>query len=362
MVEKPPFDLLTVFGRFGREQKLSLRDPASQEAFLTSAKEALGSAVNNDALMHGQRTENMFAALVVSLGHYTLLNREDSGAAYPSSQFQAPDFRIVLKDGSQWLVEVKNFYDEKPERQLFSVTEPYLARLQRYADVTHCPLKFAIYWARWRIWTIIDPSALEPRDGKLVIDMFKAVRVNQFAELGDMTIGTTPPLKFRLVVDTSKPRQVADNGEVRFTIERAAFYSAETEVTSPLEQKIAWILADIGDWECSGSEAHIFDGKLDAIEMVWTPRERANPHERFEMIGTLSTMFSRYYAEHTLDDQGVVQTEAELTPDWFAPLMASEHKSEALPLWRFILQSNRPDEPIVEATSPSGELHAKKSE
>lgn len=74
----------------------------------------------------------------------------------------------------------------------------------------------------------------------------------------------------------------------------------------------------------------------------------------------LSTMFSRYYAEHTLGDEGVVQTEAELIPDWFAPLMASDHKSEALPLWRFILQPNRPPEAILEATS-TAELHATKS-
>jgi hypothetical protein len=345
MVEKPPFDLLAVFGRFGREQKLSLRDPKSQEAFLTAARGALGSAVNNDTLMHGQRTENMFAALVVSLGHYKLLNREDSGAAYPSAEFQAPDFRIVLKDGSQWLVEVKNFYDERPTRQVFSVTEPYLARLRNYADAMRCPLKLAVYWARWRIWTIIEPTDLEPKDGKLAIDMSKAARVNQFAQLGDMTIGTIPPLKFRLVVDTSKPRQIEDNGQVRFTIDRATFYSADMEVSNPLEQKIAWILADIGDWESSGPQPHISHDKLDTIEMVWTPRERANPHENFEMIGTLSTMFSRHYAGHTLGDEGVVQTEAELIPDWFAPLVASDHKSEALPLWRFILQPSKADDP-----------------
>ena len=151
MAPKPPIDLLALFSRFGREQKLSLRDPASQEAFLASAKEALGSAVNNDTLMHGQRTENMFAALVVSLGHYKLLNREDSGAAHPSGRLQAPDFRIVLNDGSQWLVEVKNFFDPEPGRQVFDLTSDYLGRLQSYADAVRCPLKLAIYWARWRI-------------------------------------------------------------------------------------------------------------------------------------------------------------------------------------------------------------------
>jgi hypothetical protein len=351
MTEKPPFDLFALFGRFGREQKLSLRDPESQDAFLVSAKEALESAVDNDILMHGQRTENMFAALVVSLGHYRLLNREDSGAVHPSGQYLAPDFRIVLNDGSQWLVEVKNLFDAEPGRQIFFATADYLERLQRYADAVQCPLKLAIYWARWRIWTLIEPTDLEPLNGKLAIDMFRAVLVSQLAALGDRTIGTTPPLIFRMAADPGKPREIGADGKVLLTIERAAFYSGDREITDPIEQKIAWMLAELGDWECEGPLAQVSDGKLEAIELKWTPRERANPDENFEMIGTLSTMFSLYYGAQTLNEQGVVQTEAELIPDWFAPLVASNLLSKSLPLWRFILQPNRRNEPVLDAVS-----------
>ena len=279
---------------------------------------------------------------------------------HPSDQFQAPDFRVVLNDGTQWLIEVKNFYDAEPGRQVFSVTAEYLARLQRYANVLRCPLKLAIYWARWRMWALIEPTDLQPQNGKLSIDMFKAARLNQLAALGDRTIGTTPPLKFRMLADTNKPREVKDNGEVPFTIADVAFYSDEKEITDPAEQQIAWMLADLGDWQCDGPLAQISEGKLDAIEMLWTPRERANPNENFEMIGTLSTMFSRHYATQTLSEQGVVQTEAEVVPDWFSPLVASNLASKALPLWRFILQPNRPDEAMLEATS-TAELDAKKS-
>lgn len=351
MIEKPPIDLLAAFSRFGREKKLSLRAPESQEAFLTAAREALGSAVNNDTLMHGQRTENMFAALVVSLGHYNLLNREDSGAVHPSGQYQAPDFRVVLTAGSQWLVEVKNHFDAKPERQVFFATVDYLERLQRYADAVQSPLKLAIYWAKWRIWTLIEPTDLEPRNGKLAIDMFKAARVNQLAALGERTIGTTPPLKLRLLMDTTKPRRIETDGKVQFTIGDAIVYSGDREIADPVEQKIAWVLADLGDWECTGPLPQISDGNLDAIELVWTPRERANPDQNFEMIGTLSTMFSRHYAAQTLNERNVVQTEAELIPDWFAPLVASDLVSRSLPLWRFILLPNRENEPVLDAVS-----------
>lgn len=351
MIGKVPIDLLSLYSRFSRETNLSLRDPASQQAFIDAVRDSLGSAVSNDILMHGQRTENMFAALIISLGHYTLLNREDSGATYPSGELQAPDFRIVPKDAGQCLIEVKNFYDREPTRQVFEIKPDYLAGLQRYADAVGCPLKLAIYWARWSLWALINPADLKLQDGKLSIGMLEAMRLSQMAMLGDRTIGTAPPLKFCLHADKTKPREIKPDGEVAFTTSRAAFYSSDTEITDPVEQNIAWILAEVGNWACEGPLARIEEGQLEAVELIWTPVDRANRNERFEMIGTLSTMFSRFYAAKTLDEHGVKQIEAEVVPGWLSPLVSSELKSKALPLWRFILEPNRPKEPILEASS-----------
>ena len=92
-----------------------------------------------------------------------------------------------------------------------------------------------------------------------------------------------------------------------------------------------------GDWQCSDPKAVVVENELQAIEFVWTPQYRANPGERFEIIGTLSTVFARYYADMTVSDGEVVQTEASLVPDWLKPLSRKEHQSEALPLWLFEL-------------------------
>jgi hypothetical protein len=43
----------------------------------------------------------MFEALVVSLGQYKLLAKEDTGRVHPEGRFTAPDFRIVLENGTQ---------------------------------------------------------------------------------------------------------------------------------------------------------------------------------------------------------------------------------------------------------------------
>lgn len=78
--------------------------------------------------------------------------------------------------------------------------------------------------------------------------------------------------------------------------------------------------------------------RLEAIEFTWEPRERLN--QGFEMIGTLSNMFARYYAEHTIDEREIVQLRAPLRPNWFAPLVSSDRISEALPLWKMIQQAD----------------------
>src|SRR5260370_9939282 len=114
MTSKPPIDLLMTFARFGREQRISLRDPQSIDAFASRVRASLATAVGSDTLLHGQRTQNMFEALIVSLGRYKVLKTEDIGHAHPQGKYTAPDFRVVLKDDSESLVEVQNVYDPDP--------------------------------------------------------------------------------------------------------------------------------------------------------------------------------------------------------------------------------------------------------
>jgi hypothetical protein len=350
----PPIDLLTLFGRFGREQHISLRDPQAAETFIASVREAVNAALSNDTLLHGQRTENMFEALAVSLGKYKLLTKEDAGRVHPEGKFTAPDFRVVLDDGTQWLIEVKNVFDANASRQRIRLRPEDVARLLGYSEATGTPLKLALYWAQWGIWTLIDPSDLKAEDGKLGIDMFSAVGLSELARLGDRMIGTIPPLKLRLFADRSKNCTLSLDGEVKFWIGDAAAYSGDTEITEPVERDIAWIFMQFGQWECSEPKALLAGDQLEAIEFTWTPRALSNPGQNFEMIGSLSSMFARYYAEQTLSKEGVVQTEAAMMPNWFAPLVNPAYKGKALPLWRFAIQSNRGAKAPV--PQPQGDL------
>jgi hypothetical protein len=74
-------------------------------------------------LLHGQRAEAMFEAMLASLGDFRLAKPEDNGRIVSNEPFRVPDFRIVLTSGEQWLVEVKNIYIAHPFRQLSMGTE-----------------------------------------------------------------------------------------------------------------------------------------------------------------------------------------------------------------------------------------------
>lgn len=332
-----PFDLLAAFGRYGQEHKVPLNQRSSLDAFGGHVARAVDQALADSALLHGQRVEAMFEAMLVSLGTFTLLKGEDSGRVFPPDLFRAPDFRVVLRNGAQWLIEVKNVYEKQPFRQRRKVmTRDYRDSLESYAAATGAELKLAVFWARWSMWTLVTPSRFLDGRGDVVLDMMTAAKGNELSALGDLTIGTRSPLKLRLTMDPARTGLIGDDGLVTAVIGQTAIYAAGTELSDPTEREIAWILMQHGEWAC-GDEVPVVEGNhLVAIDFTWEPPESAN--QGFEMIGTLSRMFSRYYAGMTVRDGEVVQLQAPLRPGWFEALIRPDYKSKALPLWRFELQ------------------------
>ena len=334
-----PIDLLAEFGKFGLERRLSLRDPATISAFVGHVGDKVEGAVGDSPLLHGQRTEAMFEALMVSLGEFELLKGEDGGRLFPKDRYKIPDFRIVRKDGSHWLVEVKNVYEHEPfeqRRRLF--TGSYLERLTVYADATGAELKIAVYWARWSIWTLVSPSRLIGPDGGLDLDMVTAIRVNELSRLGDRMIGTRSPLRLRLSMDEARTSPIDANGEVTFTVGGVQIFCADQEIVEPAEQKIVWVFMQYGRWRPVEPEAILDSDRLLALEYRWDPLEPSN--QGFEIVGTLSKMFAAHYAEQTIDSGKVVQIRAPLRPNWLEPLVSLNTTKRRLPLWTFAQEPN----------------------
>lgn len=329
-----PFDLLAELARFGLDHRISLDDPKAISEFSAFVENVVSGALSQPNLLHGQRTEAMFESMLLSLGGYCLLKTEDNGKVHPNEEYLAPDFRVVLPDGTQWLIEVKNAYIEDPlrqERQFMGSS--YRGKLERYASATGGELKLAVYWAKWGIWTLVSPERFLDAAGNVSVDMQTGMMENELVYLGDQMIGTRPPLRLRLEADPATTEPVAADGTVRFTISSVRVYCGDEELLDHLEKEIAWTFMRYGRWRMDGPLADLKEDRLLAVEFRWDPEQNTN--QGFEMIGTLSEVFCRYYSDQTLLNQEVVQLLARPRPGWFAPLVSSEYEKKGLPLWQF---------------------------
>lgn len=111
----------------------SLTDPDASERFLEAVKEAFTQNQGNEILLHGKRVESMFAFVANSLGAVNVIREEDSGETYATeSDLLPPDYRVLLKNGQEFLVEVKN-YHQADARGSYVFKTSYLEKLRKYS-------------------------------------------------------------------------------------------------------------------------------------------------------------------------------------------------------------------------------------
>ncbi len=338
---KKPFDLLREVSRFGVSQGLSLNDPEMPSAFGLHVDDSMKRALSDPILLQGLRTEAMFENLVTSLGEVVMIKSEDTGPLQTALPMQAPDFRIVLKDGSNWLIEVKNVYVKNAFRQRRRIlNRDYRRALTNYAQATGGTLKLAVFWARWSIWTLVDPEQLSPGDQELTLDMMTAVKVNELAAIGDQNLGLRAPLVLRLSMDPARTSNIDEDGRVLVTIGKSQLFCDGKELLHPHDQQIAWTVMNYSDWETPAARAITEGNRLLAIEFESNPPEMS--YQGFEMAGSLSRMFSRHFAQRTMSDGKITDINAPVQAEWFSALRASEGLGR-MPLWRFLLQPNYED-------------------
>lgn len=336
--QSPRFDLIRLLDQYVRRRNLNMRDESGHQQFLDDLAEQLRLHKDNEILIHGLRVQAMFAYVVAALDYCKFLKEEDVGDVYAfADEIQAPDFRLVTRDDRVLLVEVKNFHTLDP-KATFKLTARYWDSLVRYAELFGEDLYLAIYWSALRIWTLVSLADQGERSGDYTILLVDALRSNQMSLLGDRLIGTTPRLGFRLFSDPGKPRGVDDEGLVNFTIGHAELFCGESVIDDPKEQEIAWMLMNYGDWPVTECPAEVREGEFISASLITAPLERANPHENFEIIGTLSTMIARQYNEITAPSGVVERLSTTRDPTSMEALIPHNYRGSKLPLWRFTVR------------------------
>lgn len=329
-----PFSALDVADALGREHSLVLRDPQGLRNIAEKFIAVVQEASDNPIVLHGHRIERMFAYVAASLGRCCLVKREDAGDPYTSdSTISIPDYCVVLKSGPIYFVEVKNFH-QNSGAEPFTLDQDYLSSLERYASLFGHQLRLAVYWSRWRQWTLLAVEDLSPSGDKLAVSVADAFAANRMIDLGDFMVGTTPPLALRVYSDESKPRAIGKDGRGVFTIKNVAVLAGEKEITDNDEKSLVIYFMLYGRW---AEEEPVFDldGKdLISVEFRVRPEEQSE-EQPFEMLGYMSTMIAQRFNDLTTDSAGVQRLTPHVPPGSLAARIPGRVQDMQLPLWVF---------------------------
>ena len=336
------FDVLDLFDAISRDKKYVLGDEKDEAAFVDIISTAL-SYNKTPTMIYGRRVEAMFAYVAASLGKCALVKKEDCGDVFVSDNgIKIPDYRVVLNSnsGKQMLVEVKNYHQKNAFNE-YSMNVDYLNGLSRYADYVNTDLRIAIYWSKWCIWTLVSPDDFVCNGTKAEIPLITALKRNQMSVLGDVRIGTTPPLSLRLYPDKQRPHNIAKNDMAEITISNIEMLCKNTLITVESEQHIGLALMLFGDW----AENNVIitsqhrENEIEYIEFSYSPREY-DERQGFCIVSALSTIISRQYAHLTAPDGKVQRLSLDIAPGVLGFKIPEDYKGNALPLWRFHLEPN----------------------
>ena len=335
--EPQKLETLNLFSLLQSGDGSPIYNPANRQSFLSQVDSGLTRALDSEATLHGIRVQSMFRGMIANLDSVRMLKEEDAGDCYYRSEEELliPDFRIVTEKGESFLIETKNHFSKDPMRR-YRIRVTDVDALNRYADLVAVPLRIAIYWAPWNQWTLNDPKRFANNGNYAEIEFLQAMKQNEMAVVGDYSIGTVYPLTLTLKAALDKPREISADGQISMRIRGWEIRVGNTLLEDKTEQNIAFYLMMYGKWEYDGGRIELDEAGLPvaAIHTV-TPEEISN--QGFEIVGSLSSLYSHHYNSLTLEG-GRVSRLSVKHPMSRAPVIPRKLEKKHLPLWRLILQ------------------------
>lgn len=326
---------LDLFARLDVGTTKSLADASRIGDVLHVVREGLERSLSTESRVRGWHAERMFGEVLKALGKCSMIKEEDQGTAWGPDVI-APDYRAVVADGRNLLIEVKNHYQPRTDKP-FSLRSDYVSRLRRYASLANGTLKFAIYWAYPSIWTLIDPDVFTERGNKVVVDLPTAFAENEMGIVGDMMLATVPPLSITMQIneDVSQFRRDPD-GSMRGTVRiKGASIEAKGRTLTQDDARLASYILMFSDWQ-EKMRSVVEADTLRAIVLDFEPEEWDRA-QGFASLGFLSQFFSRQFWLITTNDGEVNRLHADLDPGAAGFVLAREYKSADFPLWRFVI-------------------------
>lgn len=289
--------------------------------------------------LHGSRVEEMFAYVAAAIGSVKAIKREETEDLILSvpAEIAVPDFRVVLEDGSDVLVEVKNFHDKDPKAEP-RLEVDYLRKLAAYGALFSRRVFVAIYWSAFRRWTLHGVSDLIEirRDPKATLWFGEAYRLSEMSLLGDVLLGTEFPLKVRFGVTSKQQERTGSTSTHLIRFDSVEMSVNGKPIRNERDQKIAFGLMVYGGWE--EKENVEMDGdQIVSIEHSYSPHE-SDPRQDFAPVAALSGLASAEFNDLTVDSESIERLRPQTLPSPPYPRVGEDYKGVDLPLWLLIIK------------------------
>ncbi|EBC0774131.1 hypothetical protein CS696_12935 [Salmonella enterica] len=315
------------------------------ERFTETVRDSLKAAQNNEILIFGKRVEKLFGHVAGALGECKLIKSEDAGETFtsPTDEIIPPDYKLILNDGKQIFVEVKNCNMPNP-MSLYTLKKNYVEKIERYGELHKIPVYYAIFFRCMGHWVLLPISSLTEHRKTYTINFMTALAKSEMNMLGDVSIGIKPKLTFELVVDKTKDVSIDGESNASFTIGDVKIYCDNIEIVNSTEKDIAFYLMMFGRWNCSAPIAIMDKDELQCIQYRFTPdtpeNEELAAEQGFHTIGSLSSMITLAFNQQTIYKQRVTSIDARVEPSVFSARIPKGYKGEQLPLWIFHMLPN----------------------
>ncbi|QPJ61546.1 MAG: hypothetical protein G3M70_06455 [Candidatus Nitronauta litoralis] len=335
---KKIFSLIEQLDSFATKHNLDLSTENGIKKLPSILEKETREIRNSPTFVYGKRTENIFFEMVKELKAVALIQKLDEEKYFSADNIQIPDFKIILKNGEKYFIEVKNFSPKTQNKNVktfqYSFTKSYISKIKTYSKITGSPIKIAIYWKKLGKWSLNNLGDFKLQRGKYTLEMSVAFEKNHMFELGDKAVATTSPLIFRIKIKPENLNINRKNEKVSAKITGIYLVSTEGIIRNKEIERLAFYLFWFGTWKSPKEELLITNGNLVGWDYISVPEEKITD-QPFQIIAYLSDLYTNIFFFQTEGQSNLPKMTSLKGLPSLDKILPNEPFNKGLPLWVF---------------------------
>jgi hypothetical protein len=325
-------------GQLAQHRAIDLSNPDGLKSLEEAVAAEVRDAVARPIKLYGHRVEAMFAYVLASLGEVAAIKQEDAGLTHiRDSAPSPPDYRIRLASGRELFIEVKTFRSKDLSTKV-KLKKKYASAKMAYASAWDRELYFAFWWREAARWFLLKIEDFLDDGEHLSLTTVQAVARSRMAELGDITLGTAPPLVLHCHLSSEK-LSASTTGEPNWAQADRYITSGGALINDPEERRLAWYLLQYGSWTSTRIEDTTLEDNS-RVRSLYVEPEEWHPEQGFAMIGSLAEMTSKSFRLRTQTEGKVSAIMPDVAVNGLGARLPEGPSGIDLKLWRFTMKPN----------------------